>query len=43
MYNYVFLIGRTTKDIVIKETKDGKKVCNVVLAVRRAFKNQDGE
>ena len=43
MYNYVFLIGRTTKDIVIKETKDGKKVCNVTLAVRRSFKNQDGE
>ena len=43
MYNYVFLIGRTTKDIVIKETKDGKKVCNVTLAVRRSFKNQSGE
>jgi single-strand DNA-binding protein len=39
MYNYVMLIGTLCTDIEIKDTKDGKQVTNLLLAVRRPFKN----
>ena len=43
MYNYFMLIGRLCADAEIIELPEGKRVCNLVLAVNREFKNQDGE
>ena len=40
--NIVTLIGRTTKDIEIKQTKSGKAVISFALAVNKDFKNDDG-
>ena len=40
--NIVTLIGRTTKDIEIKQTKSGKAVISFALAVNKEFKNDDG-
>lgn len=42
MYNYFLLIGRIARDIELKQLQDGRKVINLVLAVQRPFKNQDG-
>ena len=33
--NKVLLIGRITKDLVLRETKSGKKVCEFTLATNR--------
>lgn len=41
--NKATLIGRTTKDIELRQTTSGKSVCNFTLAVNRDFKNADGE
>jgi single-strand DNA-binding protein len=43
MNNTIILIGRITKDIEIKETNSGKKVCEFTLAVNRDRKNENGE
>ena len=43
MLNQVVLVGRLTNDVEIKELEDGKKVCNLTLAVSRSVKNDDGE
>ena len=40
--NIVTLVGRLTRDIEIKES-NGKKLAKICLAVRRDFKNSDGE
>lgn len=42
MYNYFMLVGRICNDIEIKEVKDGKRVCNLRIAVNKEFKNVDG-
>ena len=42
MNNNVILIGRLTAEPEITTTESGKKVCNINLAVQRAFKNSDG-
>ena len=42
MHNNVNLIGRLTKDPEIVVTESNKKVCNIVLAVQRNYKNADG-
>lgn len=39
--NQLFLVGRLTKTPEIK-TLQGKKTCQVTLAVKRPFKNVDG-
>lgn len=41
MYNYSMLIGRLVYDIEVRNTVDGKKVSNLVLAVQRPFKNNE--
>lgn len=41
--NQVVLVGRLTKDPEIKKIDNGKKVAETVLAVKRAFKNYEGE
>ncbi|WP_088032516.1 single-stranded DNA-binding protein [Evansella clarkii] len=42
MYNQITLIGRIVKDPVVNTTKDGIAVTRINLAVRRPFKNQEG-
>lgn len=41
MINNVILIGRLTKDIVLKKTTSGKSVCNFTLAVSRRGKSKE--
>ena len=41
--NIVLLIGRITNNIEIKEVGDGYSKANITLAVRREFKNSNGE
>lgn len=42
MLNQVVLVGRLTDDIEVISKENGKKVCSLVLAVQRTFKNSDG-
>jgi single-strand DNA-binding protein len=41
--NIITLTGNATKDIELKYTPNGKAVANGTIAVRRDFKNQQGE
>ncbi|AOH57163.1 single-stranded DNA-binding protein [Peribacillus muralis] len=43
MINQVTLVGRLTKDPVLRYTPDGKAVSNVTLAVNRHFRNTVGD
>lgn len=43
MINQVTLVGRLTKDPELKLTTDGTPVTNVILAVNRHYRNQNGE
>lgn len=43
MFNEVILIGRIVDDLYLKEVEGNRKVCNILLAVTRPFKNSDGE
>ena len=40
--NIVTLIGRTTKELELKQTKSGKSVISFSLAVDKGIKNEDG-
>lgn len=42
MLNQVIIVGRMTKDIEVQETKTGKKVSKITLAVPRSYKNDEG-
>lgn len=42
MTNTYYLIGRLVSDPKIIETENGRKVCNITLAVPRSYKNMDG-
>lgn len=41
--NKVIVIGRTTKDIELRQTAGGTSVVEFSIAVKRAFKNANGE
>ena len=41
--NKVFIRGNLTRDVELRETKSGKQVSRFNVAVRRDFKNADGE
>lgn len=41
--NKVIIIGRTTKDIELKQTPSGTSVAEFSVAVKRTFKNANGE
>ncbi|MCL1990849.1 MAG: single-stranded DNA-binding protein [Defluviitaleaceae bacterium] len=41
MLNQLILIGRTTRDVELKETTNGRTFGIVTLAVNRPFKNQE--
>lgn len=43
MLNQTILVGRITQDPKITELSDGKKVCNITVAVPRSYKNANGE
>jgi single-strand DNA-binding protein len=43
MINQVIICGRVVRDVTIRETESGKKVCDLTLAVKRPFKNFNGE
>lgn len=42
MLNQIVMVGRLVSDPQINETENGKKVCNITLAVSRSFKNEEG-
>lgn len=42
MLNQLVIVGRLVSDPQINETENGKKVCNITLAVPRSYKNADG-
>ena len=41
--NKFTVIGRLTKDPILRETKDGTKVTNVCVACERDYKTKEGE
>lgn len=43
MMNQTVLVGRIVQDPKITELEDGKKVCNITVAVPRSYKNENGE
>jgi single-strand DNA-binding protein len=43
MINQVILVGRMTRDIEVRYTKENKPVGNFTLAVQRRFKDSKGE
>ena len=42
MLNQVVIVGRLVKKPIVEENENGKKVCNITLAVPRDFKNDEG-
>ena len=42
MLNQVVLVGRLTSDMEVMTSEDGKKYCNMSLAIPRSFKNAEG-
>lgn len=42
MLNQTVLVGRLTHDLEVKELEEGRKACEITLAVPRSFKNADG-
>lgn len=41
--NKIIVIGRTVKDVELRQTQGGTSVANFTLAVKRDFKNSQGE
>ena len=42
MLNQVVIVGRLVEKLIIEENENGKKICNITLAVPRSFKNDEG-
>ena len=42
MLNQVVIVGRLVEKPIVEENENGKKVCNITLAVPRSFKNAEG-
>lgn len=42
MLNQVLMVGRLVEKPIVKENENGKKVCNITLAVNRSYKNVNG-
>ncbi len=43
MVNETVLVGRITQNPKVTELENGKKVCNITVAVPRSYKNENGE
>ena len=42
MLNQVIMVGRLVEKPIVEENENGKKVCNITLAVPRSYKNAEG-
>ena len=42
MINQVIILGKLVQDPILEKTKNGRKVCNITLAVPRSYKNDKG-
>ena len=42
MLNQVIIVGRLVSKPIVEENENGKKVCNITLAVPRSYKNDEG-
>ena len=42
MLNQVVIVGRLVEKPIVEENENGKKVCNITLAVPRSYKNAEG-
>lgn len=42
MLNQVVIVGRLVEKPIVEENENGKKVCNITLAVPRSYKNENG-
>ena len=42
MLNQVVIVGRLVGNPILEENENGKKVCNITLAVPRSYKNAEG-
>lgn len=42
MLNQVIIVGRLIERPIVEENENGKKVCNITLAVPRSYKNAEG-
>ena len=42
MLNQVLIVGRLVERPIVEENENGKKVCNITLAVKRSYKNAEG-
>ena len=42
MLNQVVMVGRLVAKPIVEENENGKKVCNITLAVPRSYKNDEG-
>lgn len=42
MLNQVIIVGRLVEKPIVEENENGKKVCNITLAVPRSYKNAEG-
>ena len=43
MLNQVILVGRLVNKIILNENENGRKSAEIILAVPRNFKNENGE
>ena len=43
MLNQIILVGRLVDNPLLEETENGKNTATIMLAVSRAFKNDNGE
>ena len=43
MLNRIILVGRLVDKPLLEETENGKNIATIMLAVPRAFKNDNGE
>ena len=42
MLNQVVIVGRLVEKPIVEENENEKKVCNIILAVQRSYKNAEG-
>ena len=42
MLNQVVIVGRLVEKLIVEENENGKKVCDIILAVPRSYKNAEG-
>lgn len=43
MLNQTVLVGRLVQTPTMSELENGKKICNITLAIPRSYRNENGE